>query len=168
MRGACTAATSLRKLHDNAFLTTSFSAAEGTLAVVILNGIGLGASFENVWQKAKITICADGGANILYDRYDKCNTTQKDRFIPQYIKGDLDSIRDDVAMYYKNHGTQVMQDPDQNSNDLDKCLVLLQSIQSQYQKSATLDSAKLNVLILGAMGGRFDQEMQNINALFRW
>lgn len=65
--------------------------------------------------------------------------------------------------YFSAKGTQVLQDPDQNTNDLDKCLQLIHQLQE-----ADDSSDRFSVMIFGAMGGRFDQEMQNVNALFRW
>ena len=66
---------------------------------------------------ASIRYCADGGANRVYDVFgddDACvcrhaasqsvlggpDWHSKDRFIPDLIKGDLDSLRDDVRQYY--------------------------------------------------------------------
>ncbi|TMW62092.1 hypothetical protein Poli38472_009585 [Pythium oligandrum] len=115
--------------------------------------------FWNLWSNAEVTMCADGGANRLYDH--SCKVEAQDLVIPQYIKGDLDSLRDDVRAFYESKGTKVVHDPDQDSNDLDKCLQLLRDLQKP-------ESPKFSVMIFGAMGGRFDQEIQNINALFRW
>ncbi|OQR96497.1 thiamin pyrophosphokinase, partial [Thraustotheca clavata] len=89
----------------------------------------------------------------------------KEPFVPQYIKGDLDSVRHEVSDFFASRGSVVIKDLDQDSNDLDKCMALLETLQSQMD---TGKGEKLNVLVLGAMGGRFDQEMQNINALYRW
>jgi thiamine pyrophosphokinase len=123
--------------------------------------------FWNCWSNAHVTICADGGANRLYDRAIKVDA--EDLVIPQYIKGDLDSIRDDVKEFYRKKGTQILHDVDQNTNDLDKCLQLLADLQRNIGSSVNNDCHdKFTVMIFGAMGGRFDQEIQNINALFRW
>lgn len=117
--------------------------------------------FWNLWSNAQLTLCADGGANRLYDRSVKVEA--QDLVIPQYIKGDLDSLRDDVRAFYASKGTQIIQDPNQDNNDLDKCMDLIYKLQEQSP-----ELGKFSVMIFGAMGGRFDQEMQNINALFRW
>lgn len=106
-------------------------------------------------------MCADGGANRLYDR--GVALEAQHLVAPHYIKGDLDSLRADVREYFSAKGTQVLQDPDQNTNDLDKCLQLIHQLQE-----ADDSSDRFSVMIFGAMGGRFDQEMQNVNALFRW
>lgn len=44
------------------------------------------------------------------------------RFLPYLIKGDLDSIRDDVRAYYTSQGVPIIGDKDQDSTDLMKCV----------------------------------------------
>lgn len=58
---------------------------------------------------------------------------------------------------------QVLQDPNQDSNDLDKCLAHIQSM-----TAATGSAAQTSIVILGAYGGRFDQEAAALHALYRW
>ncbi|ETW08450.1 thiamine pyrophosphokinase [Aphanomyces invadans] len=158
----------LLKLHDNSFLTTAYGGDKNPLALIVINGIGLISCFDHLWEKARFTLCADGGANKLYDYIKRDSVASAKNFVPQYIKGDLDSIRPEVASYFQLHGAQVIQDPDQESNDLDKCLTLLQALQGDLASNDQGEPIKLNVLVVGAMGGRFDQEMQNVNALFQW
>ncbi|GMG17485.1 unnamed protein product [Phytophthora fragariaefolia] len=159
------------KLHSNAFW--SEPRAGPRLAVLLLNGEhaswrvapggGVGQRgpelFWNLWSHAQLTVCADGGANRLFDRGEALGAQQL-LAAPHYIKGDLDSLRVDVREFFRAAGSQVIQDPDQNSNDLDKCLQLIHELQGSGER--------FSVMIFGAMGGRFDQEMQNVNALFRW
>ncbi|KAG7383264.1 cAMP-dependent protein kinase subunit [Phytophthora pseudosyringae] len=159
--------------HSNAFWSAPDSAPR--LAVLLLNashdswrvtenGVGLHSSdlFWNLWSHAKLTVCADGGANRLYDR--SVTLEAQDRVVPHFIKGDLDSLRPAVREFFAAKGAKVLKDPDQNTNDLDKCLQLIHQEQDEHCKT----EEKFSVMIFGAMGGRFDQEMQNINALFRW
>jgi thiamine pyrophosphokinase len=59
---------------------------------------------------ACIRICADGGANRLYDSapgwaFAKESTSARRNFLPTVIKGDLDSLRPEVADFYSSHGT---------------------------------------------------------------
>ncbi|KAE8900604.1 hypothetical protein PF005_g1787 [Phytophthora fragariae] len=164
------------QLHSNDFW--SEPTAVPRLAVLLLNaahdswrvapdGMGLHSSelFWNLWSHAQLTVCADGGANRLYDR--SVALEAQHLVAPHYIKGDLDSLRADVRDFFSARGTTVLQDPDQDTNDLDKCLQLIHELQEQHCK--TEDSTdRFSVMIFGAMGGRFDQEMQNMNALFRW
>ncbi|CCI41027.1 hypothetical protein ABG067_003047 [Albugo candida] len=116
--------------------------------------------FCHLWSSAHVTICADGGANCLYDEATKVEA--ESIFLPKYIKGDLDSLRPAVRAFYEQRGSEIIQDLDQDSNDLDKCLNLL------WDKQEEISSGMFSVVIFGGMGGRFDQEMQNINCLFRY
>ncbi|POM77847.1 Thiamine pyrophosphoKinase [Phytophthora palmivora] len=159
--------------HSNEFWSNP--AAVPRLAVLLLNAsfdswrvVKSGVGFEgpdlfwNMWSNAQLRVCADGGANRLYDRSVELGV--QDSVVPNYIKGDLDSLRTDVREFFTAKGTTVLKDPDQYANDLDKCLQLIHEMQEE--QNSTDD--KFSVMIFGAMGGRFDQEMQSINALFRW
>ncbi|UIZ22167.1 hypothetical protein KXD40_005167 [Peronospora effusa] len=134
---------------------------------VAKNDMGFDSSelFWNLWTHASLTVCADGGANRLYDR--SVEIQAQDIVTPHYIKGDLDSLRDDVRDFYAAKRTTVLKDPDQDTNDLDKCLQLIYQVQEENDTEGN-KNRQFYVMIFGAMGGRFDQEMQNINALFRW
>lgn len=48
---------------------------------------------------AKYRICADGGANRLYD---SLSEQDRRRYLPDLIKGDLDSLRQDVEAFYSD------------------------------------------------------------------
>lgn len=63
-----------------------------------------------------------------------------------------------------------MRNPDQDSNDLDKTLVVLKDLLTSTASTEAAESVRLEqeIIIVGAFGGRFDQEMANIHALFRW
>jgi thiamine pyrophosphokinase len=104
--------------------------------------------FYFLWNRSQVRICADGGANRLHD--------VDPSLIPNMIVGDLDSLRNSVREYYSNinKSTQIIHDPDQDCNDLDKAL---QQCSKQSQ-----------VVIYGAFGGRFDQEMASMQALYKW
>lgn len=68
---------------------------------------------------ATLRICADGGANRLYEREQQGATTCH----PHVIIGDLDSIRPEVAAHYRDRGAQVLDlSHDQDSTDLQKCV----------------------------------------------
>ena len=92
-------------------------------------------------------MCADGGANRLYDRVD---------WIPDLIVGDLDSLRPSVRKHYAAQGTRILERPDQNFNDLDKAL------------QAAMAEECTHCIVFGAFGGRFDQEMASMQALYKW
>lgn len=52
---------------------------------------------------------------------------------------------------------KIIQDLDQDSNDLDKALGVLSALAANHA-----------VFILGGLGGRFDQEMSTLHALYKW
>ncbi|XP_044972942.1 thiamine pyrophosphokinase 3 isoform X2 [Hordeum vulgare subsp. vulgare] len=84
----------------------------------------------------------------------------RSRYKPDVIKGDMDSVRPEVKEYYSNLGTKIVdQSHDQDTTDLHKCVAFI------TDKSPGPDKSNLCILVLGALGGRFDHEMGNINVL---
>jgi len=183
---------------ESPFLFQSGCAESNTMsALVVLNGpIRRPPSpiFQRLWEASSFRVCADGGANRLYDstfpvdgqalrRKDKVegepdssdgsSSEQLEAWIPDLIRGDLDSLRSDVRAHYASRGCRVEHDPDQDSNDLDKCLQAIQAERGRRLggKSITefIDPVySERVFIYGAFGGRFDQEMASFQALFKW
>ncbi|XP_062088436.1 thiamine pyrophosphokinase 1 isoform X3 [Humulus lupulus] len=75
----------------------------------------------------------------------------------------MDSVRAEVLDFYMNMGTKILnKSEDQDTTDLHKCVT--------YISDFTLDQEKSNlcILVAGALGGRFDHEMGNINVLCRF
>ena len=89
-----------------------------------------------LWETSSYRICADGGANRLYDatiaiamqqdcedQYADSTTTdttaQHYSFLPDLITGDLDSIRPEVRQFYESRGVSIVRVEDQNYHDLD-------------------------------------------------
>ncbi|CAG8459263.1 7350_t:CDS:2 [Ambispora gerdemannii] len=130
-------------------------------SLIILNqpiSIGiLDLLFLNEKIEAILRICADGGANRLYDVVK--GTENETRYIPNYICGDIDSLRPDVAEYYKSKGTEIKGNPqDQDTTDFQKCIALL----SLKEQEASLE---YDIIGYGALGGRFDHTMSSIHIL---
>lgn len=72
----------------------------------------------------------------------------------------MDSIGREVKEYYSNLGTEIVDEShNQDTTDLHKCIAFI------TENSPVLAKSNLCILILGALGGRFDHEMGNINAL---
>ena len=132
--------------------------------------------FQHLWDRSNYRICADGGANRLFDatmttRSDTpSEKTTPNAYLPDKIKGDLDSLRSEVRGHYEKLGVDVERDRCQDTNDLDKCMqtILARSKADNSMDEAAGDKRKMNVYIYGAFGGRFDQEMASIQALYRW
>lgn len=120
-------------------------------ALIILNSNSFSAALlDALWLSTRVRICADGGANRLFDL--------QQNLVPDSIVGDLDSIRPDVREFYMSRGVDIHQDSDQDCNDLDK------SIQRLWHQHMDISS----ISVLGAFGGRFDQEMATMDAIYRW
>ncbi|CAK9178020.1 unnamed protein product [Ilex paraguariensis] len=121
-----------------------------------------------LWRHAQLRLCADGGANRLYDdmpqlfRYDDVFAV-RNRYKPDVIKGDMDSIRTEVRDFYANLGTRIIDEShDQDTTDLHKCIAFIRDLMPD------LDKSNLCVLVAGALGGRFDHEVGNINVVCRF
>ncbi|CAK8544334.1 unnamed protein product [Lathyrus sativus] len=117
------------------------------------------------WDHAHIRVCADGGANRLYDEMPLLLPGQdpfqiRSEYKPDAIKGDLDSIRTEVLDFYAKLGTKIIDESqDQDTTDLHKCVAFLRDL------TPNTDKSELCILVAGALGGRFDHEIGNINVL---
>ena len=87
----------VEKIHFNSFLCPSPHTSSNHL--VILNSDSFCVKLtKNMWGKCEIKVCADGGANRLYD---SLSDGDRGDYIPQYIVGDLDSLRSEVRHFYE-------------------------------------------------------------------
>ncbi len=142
------------------------SGEEVTNALIILNTDCVGGGlFHKFWAHSSVRVCADGGANRLFDGLGK---EDRVRFVPQAIKGDLDSVRPEVAQWYEAQGTRVIKDADQDTNDLEKCLDMLKGEEEGGTRQPSAQSRRTNVFVLGALGQRFDHAMANCHLLYRY
>lgn len=87
--------------------------------------------------------CADGGANLAY----------KFGIKPNFIVGDLDSIRKKVKSFFEAKNVEIVHDPDQNSTDIEKSVKFL--IKRGYEK----------IDITSALGDRVDHNLGNLSVL---
>lgn len=177
--------------HCNAFLASPAVDPPARPTLILLNGPGSLEPICSRWHHFDAVICADGGANRLYDSL-HLDPQRREQLVPTHIKGDLDSLRPEVARFYQQRGCQVVRDEDQDCNDLEKCLALVQEQQEEEQErqrkegrdkedkerqaeegtAATPAEAGAagrgkEVVVFGAFGGRFDQQMASINAIHK-
>jgi thiamine pyrophosphokinase len=97
-------------------------------------------------KDAEIIICADGGANCLYE-YD---------IEPQFLVGDFDSISPEVLEYYKDTAVSVLTYPvekDETDSEI--------AINKAFELKAT------EVSLLGCTGSRMDHMFGNVGLLKR-
>ncbi len=96
-------------------------------------------------QNYNYIICSDGGANHAYEM----------GIIPNYIIGDLDSIKKDTLEYYKDKAVKFEKFPSKkDETDTELCIWLSSSL-----KAKEID-------LIGALGGRVDHEISNVNLLY--
>ncbi|KAJ3676163.1 hypothetical protein LUZ60_003575 [Juncus effusus] len=149
--------------HSSTFLLPNEPDEMLNYALVVLNQ-PLPRFAPLLWNRAKIRVCADGGANRVFDNMpqffpDQNPSEVRLRYVPNVIKGDMDSIRDEVKDFYLNLGVKIVDEShDQDTTDLHKCI--------DYVSDSTDDKSKLCILVIGALGGRFDHEIGNINVLY--
>ncbi|XP_038681233.1 thiamine pyrophosphokinase 1-like isoform X1 [Tripterygium wilfordii] len=121
-----------------------------------------------LWKHAQVRLCADGGANRVYDEIpqllpDEDADEVRKRYMPDVIKGDMDSVRTEVLDFYAGLGTRIVDEShDQDTTDLHKCVAFIRDC------TPDLEKANLCILVAGALGGRFDHEAGNINILYRF
>ena len=93
----------------------------------------------------KTLLCADGGAN----------SAKTLDLIPEYIIGDLDSIRPDVYKFYSDK-SDIIKINRQNDTDIEKCLKFV--IKKKYDE----------VVLLGATGDRLDHSFCNLGIVLKY
>ncbi|KAB8251438.1 thiamine pyrophosphokinase [Aspergillus flavus] len=156
-------------------------------ALLILNQPINERAFRVLKRHAKVTLCADGGANRFYSMMKAHDRESID--LPDLIIGDLDSITPDTRTHYANLGVRIIHDEDQYSTDFTKCLNYLRAHVGEFLSSSTSSSQsssehsvstseevkkgeeeeeerELDVLILGGLGGRVDQAFSQIHHLY--
>lgn len=158
-------------------------------ALVVLNTDCVGPLLRRFWGQAHLRVCADGGANRLYDaamaEAEAAGAAGAEgptaaSWVPHYVKGDLDSLRPEVARHFEKLGARVVKDPDQDTNDLEKCLELIRcgdgggvkaetgASPSSSPKASTALSRRTNVFVVGALGLRFDHAMAGVHILHKY
>eukprot|EP00879_Flechtneria_rotunda_P004622 GHRR01004879.1.p1 GENE.GHRR01004879.1~~GHRR01004879.1.p1 ORF type:complete len:481 (+),score=156.54 GHRR01004879.1:1799-3241(+) len=114
------------------FLSTDDLSAGTQMHLILLNYV-LPQQTAQLWQRAATKICADGGANRLYDQIPSMfpgadPLAARESHLPDLIRGDLDSVRQDVQQFYTSRGVPFVDlSADQETTDLEKCLTFLET-----------------------------------------
>ncbi|CEP62903.1 thiamine diphosphokinase LALA0_S06e06480g [Lachancea lanzarotensis] len=174
-------------------LTELLSPNKHDSALLILNQkIAIGKLFEKLWANYQVRICADGGANRLYEYFS--HDVERSKFLPDYIVGDLDSVRDEILSFYLERGVTIIGQTSQYSTDFTKSLRLLSlhfyhagfqqmvkanNFQENYgidncdglfqlykMNRASWNTRSINLMVLNAIDGRFDQTIHSITQLY--
>ncbi|DBA82699.1 TPA: hypothetical protein ACH3X1_006935 [Trebouxia sp. C0004] len=156
---------SSRKVENKLF--SQSDASDSGLIALILN-YKLPTQVHKLLHKAQFCICADGGANQLYNAapsFAQHLSAMEARQLvrPAVIVGDLDSITDEVRQYYAQLGTEIKDlSYDQNTTDLQKCLNELE------HRFSTQELADTTIIVAGGLGGRLDHTMSALSTLHKW
>ncbi|KXN91733.1 Thiamin pyrophosphokinase 1 [Leucoagaricus sp. SymC.cos] len=141
-------------------------------ALIILNQPFSLPLLQRLWTNTSWRCCADGGANRLYDLL-RSHHIDLRSYLPDLIKGDLDSLRYDVREYYESQGVPVVHDTCQYSTDLMKCVNTLQiKEENEMQTDSTLVNGEVKpeqyeIIILGGLAGRLDQTIHTLSYLHK-
>ena len=132
-------------------------------SLIVLNWSFPRRVLEHLWHDAaSLTICADGAANRVL----KSDSLRSDKkLIPDFVCGDLDSLDPGVVPGLEASGTQIIRSSCQDSNDLEKCIEVINNEALKHTEGSFMNN---NIIIVGAFGGRLDQEMANLNVAVRW
>ncbi|KAK5121640.1 hypothetical protein LTR85_004812 [Meristemomyces frigidus] len=133
--------------------------AAGEAALIILNSPLTNVEyFARLYRHASFHLCADGGANRLYDLLQRVSSGEAlQNFKPDIIHGDLDSLDEKVRKRYEQMGVEISQDPDQYSTDFGK------GIKKVIERLPNVR----DILVLGSLGGRVDQGIGLLHELYR-
>ncbi len=116
-------------------------------ALIFANGkLENSSELLRISKTADFIVAADGGANHCH----RLNIT------PDVLLGDLDSIRPNVLAHYKTEDIEIRKYPTRkDATDLELALELV------------LTKGAQSVLLLGALGGRWDMSLANITLAAR-
>jgi thiamine pyrophosphokinase len=97
-------------------------------------------------EKSSYLICADSGANSVYN-YNIC---------PNLIVGDLDSINENALNYFKDNKTPILRySPDKDFTDTEIAI------------DKAIELGAKEIVLLGCIGDRIDHSLGNIGMLLK-
>jgi thiamine pyrophosphokinase len=137
--------------------------------------------FDKLWKSACYRVCADGGANRLLlantrllstpatdpnDDVHRNSNSNNSYYIPDVITGDLDSLTETAKNFFQSHNVRIERVIDQDRNDLDKAIA---AVLTYGETSSRNHKPPIRCMVVyGAFGGRFDQEMASMQSLYKY
>jgi thiamine pyrophosphokinase len=131
-----------------------------------------------LWSKSCLRICADGAANRIYEWSARSN--EELNYVPNYICGDLDSLRSEIGEFYKKHGTKIIRLHNQNYTDFHKtlkfsinCLKKSQFDKDLFENVDHFEDLNLkqesfkSIYIFCNFSGRVDHSIANLSTLYQ-
>ncbi|KAF4539415.1 putative thiamine pyrophosphokinase protein [Lasiodiplodia theobromae] len=133
---------------------------------------------QRLWAHTGYRLCADGGANRLYDIFAGLDDAEEQRrkFLPSVIHGDLDSINPDVRAYYETLGVPVTRERDQECTDFGKAIRKIASVtkittddvsSASEADDASSSSSYREILVICTLAGRVDQGLRLVYDLLQ-
>jgi len=128
------------------------------------------AYFLKLWSKSVIKLCADGAANRLYEWNVSRGHLRNINLIPDYICGDLDSIKPEIKEYYQKCGTKVVSLACQDFTDFHKTLQFaITCSQNEDSQSSETPTRRYNfstIYCFCNFSGRLDHALANLHSLY--
>ncbi|KAI9596709.1 thiamine pyrophosphokinase [Syncephalis fuscata] len=136
-------------------------------ALVILNQPLKTRYLDLLWKRATIRLCADGGANRLYEAIQSGLIESSSIQHPEYICGDMDSAKPSVVDHFLQKGSIIEKSSNQDTTDFQKCITALEAVEKDLSNSDHTITSPMPIIALGGLGGRFDQAMHSIHILYQ-
>ncbi|KAG9047683.1 hypothetical protein FS837_001711 [Tulasnella sp. UAMH 9824] len=115
--------------------------------------------FKHVSEATHWHCFADGASNRVYDTL---SADDREAYLPELMKGDLDSIRPEVHQWYEGKQVDVVRDPDQDATDFMKCVASVEALEVASDSPDQLD-----IIVLGGLSGRLDQTVHTLSYLHK-
>lgn len=106
--------------------------------------------FKDELINSSTIICADGGANCLFEFCTQNNL----QILPNYLIGDFDSISDDAFAYFKNQKIPFENHPKEKD-----------ATDTQLALKKAIDLGATEIVFLGCLGDRIDHAIGNFGIL---
>lgn len=115
----------------------------GTVLIILNQAITRTDLFDLAWDSCTYHVVTDGAANRL-------RALNNEKYIPDLIVGDFDSITSESMKFYKDQGVEFVTDEDQYATDF------MKAMKQSHTKFDKTGRESRRFLAFGALGGRVD------------